>query len=204
MLVPVRGTGSTRAQGHGTSASRVRGMLFRFAASTLAAFADSRLSATAGATLVLHTWTRKLDFHPHIHAIVSGGLSTDDARWNAAQRAFLFPVKAMSVVFRAKMLAALRRACRQGRFEGFADFEDSEGFARLARSIAKLPWHVYAKPSFARAQYILEYLGRYTHRVGLSNSRLVAVTDSAVGAAAGCGGCGRNGFGAAGWKAGIC
>ena len=160
---------------------RVFNLLFRVAASTLAAFADSRLSATAGATLALHTWTRKLEFHPHIHAIVTGGgLSRDGARWNTAQRAFLYPVNAMSVVFRAKMLAALRLAYRQGRFEGFADFEDPEGFARLARSVAKLPWHVYAKPSFARAQYVLEYLGRYTHRVGLANSRLLAVSDSAV------------------------
>lgn len=160
---------------------RVFDMLFRVAASTLAAFARSRLSATVGATLVLHTWTRKLEFHPHIHAIVTGGgLSTDGATWNAAERAFLFPVKAMSIVFRAKMLAALRRAYRQGYFEHFADFQDPEAFGRLARSVAKVPWYLYAKPSFAKAHYVLEYLGRYTHRVGIANSRFVSVTDSAV------------------------
>jgi hypothetical protein len=155
--------------------------LFRVAASTLAAFAKSRLGATIGATLVLHTWTRKLQFHPHVHAIVTGGgLSSDGARWCAAHRAFLFPVKAMSKVFRAKMLAALRRAYRQGRFARFGDFEDPEGFARLARAVMKLDWHIYAKPSFARGTYVVEYLGRYTHRVGLANSRLLAVTDQAV------------------------
>jgi hypothetical protein len=155
--------------------------LFRVAARTLAAFANRRLDATVGATLVLHTWTRKLEFHPHVHAIVTGGgLSKDGARWSAAHRAFLFPVKAMSKVFRAKMLAALRRAYREGRFARFRDFEDPEGFARLARAVMAVDWHLYAKPSFARGAYVVDYLGRYTHRVGLANSRLLAVSDSAV------------------------
>ena len=155
--------------------------LFRVAGRTLAAFAKRRLDASVGATLVLHTWTRKLEFHPHVHAIVTGGgLSKDAARWNAAHRAFLFPIKAMSKVFRAKMLAALRRAYREGRFARFRDFDDPEGFARLARTVMKVDWHLYAKPSFARGAYVIEYLGRYTHRVGLSNSRLLAVSDEAV------------------------
>jgi hypothetical protein len=155
--------------------------LFRVAHRTLAAFARSRLSATIGATLVLHTWTRKLEFHPHVHAIVTGGgLSRDGARWVAAHRAFLFPVKAMSTVFRAKMLAQLRRSYRNGSFARFRDFEDPEGFARLARSVAKVDWHLYAKPSFARGKFVIDYLGRYTHRVGLANSRLLAVSDTAV------------------------
>jgi hypothetical protein len=155
--------------------------LFRAAEQTLTAFARRRLSATIGATLVLHTWTRKLEFHPHVHAIVTGGgLARDGARWTSAHRAFLFPVMAMSKVFRAKMLAKLRRAYRGGCFARFADFEDPEGFARLARSVAKIAWHVYAKPSFARGRYVLDYLGRYTHRVGLANSRLLAVNDNAV------------------------
>jgi hypothetical protein len=155
--------------------------LFRCAASTLAAFARSRLSGSVGATLVLHTWTRKLEFHPHVHAIVTGGgLSQDATRWSPAHRSFLFPVKAMSTVFRAKMLAQLRRDYRKGHFDRFRDFQDPQAFARLARSVAKLDWHLYAKPSFARGQYVLDYLGRYTHRVGLANSRLLAVSDSAV------------------------
>jgi len=155
--------------------------LLRVAGRTLAAFAERRLGATLGATLVLHTWNRKLEFHPHAHAIVTGGgLSKDGSRWCAAQRAFLFPVKAMSAVFRAKMLAALRREYRQGRFDRFRDFQDPEGFARLARSVMKVDWHVYAKPSFSRADYVVEYLGRYTHRVGLANSRLLDVTERAV------------------------
>jgi len=130
---------------------------------------------------VLHTWTRKLQFHPHIHAIVTGGgLSKDGTRWNPAHRAFLFPVGAMSVVFRAKMLAALRRAYHQGHFERFADFADPQAFEHLTRAIAKLRWHLYAKPSFDKATYVLDYLGRYTHRVGLSNSRILSMTPCSV------------------------
>jgi hypothetical protein len=155
--------------------------LLRVAGKTLAAFARTRLKATVGATLVLHTWTRKLEWHPHVHAIVTGGgLSFDGTTWNAAHRAFLFPVKAMSKVFRAKMLAALRREHRRGHFAGFDDFRDPEGFSRLARALVKVKWHLYAKPSFARGKYVLDYLGRYTHRVGLSNSRLLAVSTKAV------------------------
>jgi hypothetical protein len=155
--------------------------LFRAAARTLAGFARTRLSATVGATLVLHTWTRKLEFHPHIHAIVTGGgLSRDGARWSPAHRAFLFPVKAMSKVFRAKMLAELRRAHRKGRFDRFRELDDPEAFTRLMRTCAKVDWHLYAKPTFSRGKYVLDYLGRYTHRVGLANSRFVAVSDAAV------------------------
>jgi hypothetical protein len=155
--------------------------LFRVVGHTLAAFARRRLKAKTGATLVLHTWTRKLEWHPHVHALVTGGgLSLDGTKWNAAHRAFLFPVLAMSQVFRAKMIAALRREYRKGRFQGFDDFRDPEGFARLARALAKVKWHLYAKPSFARGKYVLDYLGRYTHRVGISNSRLLAVSPEAV------------------------
>jgi predicted Zn-ribbon and HTH transcriptional regulator len=154
--------------------------LLRVAGRTLAKFAERR-DSTLGATLVLHTWTRKLEFHPHAHAIVTGGgLSKDGSRWNAAHRAFLFPVRALSKVFRAKMLAALRRAYRQRRFGHFRDFDDPEGFARMTRTLMKVDWYVYAKPSFTRSAYVVDYLGRYSHRVGLANSRLLAVSDHAV------------------------
>ena len=155
--------------------------LFHAVSQTLADFARSRLSATIGAILVLHTWTRKLELHPHVHAIVTGGgLSLNGARWVPAHRAFLFPVKAMSRVFRAKLIATLRDAYRRGRFAGFDDFQDPEGFSRLASSVAKLNWHVYAKPTFSRGRYVLEYLGRYTHRVGIANSRLLEVRHDAI------------------------
>jgi hypothetical protein len=144
-------------------------------------FGESRLEATIGATLVLHTWTRELEFHPHVHAIVTaGGLALDRASWRSTSRAFLFPIKAMAQVLRGKMIDALKEAHAEGGFAGFDDFDDPEGFARLMRTVAKLHWVVYAKPAFSRGEYVLQYLGRYTHRVALSNSRLLDVTSQHV------------------------
>jgi hypothetical protein len=160
--------------------STIYNLLFRVAEKTLKAFAHRR-DTTIGATLVLHTWTRKLELHPHIHAIVTGGgLSDDETSWCPAARKFLFPLKAMSRVFKGKMLAALRRAERTGKFQHFPDFRDPQAFARLRNTIAKLDWYVYAKPSFRRGEHVLQYLGRYTHRVGIANSRLLSITPDAV------------------------
>ena len=154
--------------------------LFYAASRTLLEFGESR-RATIGATLVLHTWARDLGFHPHVHAIVTGGgLSLDGLRWIAAPRAFLFPVHAMARVFRGKMIDGLRSAYDRGCFAGFDDFYDAEAFDRLAREIAKFRWNVYAKPSFSKGRHVLHYLGRYTHRVGLSSSRLLAVDESEI------------------------
>jgi hypothetical protein len=151
--------------------------LFHAAARTLLEFAQRRLSATLGATLVLHTWTRDLRFHPHVHAIVTGGgLSLDGLRWRSSGRAFLFPVKLMSRVFRGKMMDALKRAYHAHDLDGFDDFRDPEGMQRLLRTVAKLSWNVYAKPTFSNGEHVLHYLGRYTHRIALSNSRLLDVT----------------------------
>jgi hypothetical protein len=155
--------------------------LMRAAQRTLMAFAKSRLRATIGATLVLHTWTRKLEYHPHVHVIVSGGgLSADGGSWRPAARRFLFPVKAMSRVFRGKMMTALGDAHRDNAFATFDDFRDPEGFARLMARIAPLSWNVYAKAPFKKGRHVLDYLGRYTHRVGIANSRLLAVSKRTV------------------------
>jgi hypothetical protein len=150
--------------------------LFRAVGRVLLEFGERRLKATLGATLVLHTWTRALAFHPHVHAIVTGGGLASDSTWVGSSREFLFPVKAMASVFRGKMIDALKEAHAENAFSGFDDFVDPEGFARLVRRIAKHRWYVYAKPAFARAGQVLAYLGRYTHRVGISNSRLLDVT----------------------------
>jgi hypothetical protein len=134
-----------------------------------------------GATLVLHTWTRELLFHPHIHAIVTGGgLAHDKASWRASRPRFLFAVHAMSRVFRAKMLAALAHAHRMGAFAHFRDFADPQGFAFAMQRIAKKSWNVYSKAPFRKGRHVLDYLGRYTHRVGMANSRLVRVTPQQV------------------------
>jgi hypothetical protein len=155
-------------------------MLFKCAAATLLAFGRSRLSATIGAKLVLHTWTKELRYHPHVHAIVTAGGVQANGTWAPARQNFLFPVKAMSRVFRGKMRAALHRAHQDGAFRGFDDFCDPEAFERLRRRLAQLDWYVYAKRSFGRAKYVLEYLGRYTHRVALSNSRILSASGARV------------------------
>jgi predicted Zn-ribbon and HTH transcriptional regulator len=155
--------------------------LLHAAQRTLLEFGKTRLQATVGATLVLHTWTRTLEFHPHVHAIVTaGGLSDDGERWSPAPRRFLFSVKAMGQVFRGKMMTALGRAYDDGAFAQFEDFRDPQAFVALMARVARLSWNVYAKASFKKGQHVLSYLGRYTHRVGIANSRLLAVSDHAV------------------------
>jgi hypothetical protein len=155
--------------------------LMRAASRTLLAFGKTRLRARIGATLVLHTWTRKLEFHPHVHAIVTGGgLSADGARWRPAPRRFLFPVRAMGQVLRGKLMTALGNAYAAGAFAGFDAFDDPEGFVRLMARVARLSWNVYAKAPFKKGRHVLDYLGRYTHRVGIANSRLLAVSSRAV------------------------
>jgi hypothetical protein len=147
---------------------------------TLLEFGQRR-GAVIGATLVLHTWTRELRFHPHVHAIVTGGgLALDAGSWKKSRRAFLFPIKAMARVLRGKMIDRLKEAQRAGAFTGFDDFDDPEGFQHLVRTIAKLSWIVYAKPSFSNAAHVVHYLGRYTHRVAISNSRLLALDEAGV------------------------
>jgi hypothetical protein len=112
-----------------------------------------------------------------VHAIVTGGgLSADGASWRPAERRFLFPVKTMSQVFRGKLMTALGEAYRDNAFAAFDDFRDPEGFARLMARGARLSWNVYAKAPFKKGRHVLDYLGRYTHRVGIANSRLLAVS----------------------------
>ena len=155
--------------------------LFAAASQTLLELGESRFRARLGVTMVLHTWTRKLEFHPHVHAIVTaGGLAHDNARWIAASAKYLFPVKAMGALLRGKMLAALTRLHTAGAFARFGEFEDPQGFAHLMNRLARMDWVVYAKKPFRRAVHVVHYLGRYTHRVAISNSRLVNVADDAV------------------------
>lgn len=160
----------------------VFGALLSSASETLLELGETRLGARLGVTMVLHTWTRELRFHPHVHALVTaGGLALDGARWSPSNRKYLFPVKVMAALLRGKMLAALRALHARGAFTRFSDFEEPEGFARLMQRLASAKrWIVYAKRPFARVDHVLTYLGRYTHRVGISNSRLVDVSTDAV------------------------
>jgi len=158
------------------------GALFAAASQTLLELGRSRLEAQLGVTMVLHTWTRELRFHPHVHAIVTaGGLALDAAHWRSSSKKYLFDVKqVLSPVFRGKMTAALRALHQRGRFDGFAPFRDPERFESLMAQLARSDWVVYAKKPFRQSEHVVAYLGRYTHRVAISNSRLVNVTDQAV------------------------
>jgi hypothetical protein len=157
------------------------GALFSAASETLLDLGDSRLHARLGVTMVLHTWTRDLRFHPHVHALVTaGGLAADGSCWVPSSRKYLFPVQVMGALLRGKMMAALRALNARGAFGTFGDFADPEVFDRLLGKLAKKPWIVYAKKPFREVDHVLKYLGRYTHRVGIANSRLVDVRDNAV------------------------
>jgi Putative transposase/Transposase zinc-binding domain len=160
---------------------KVFDLLFASAAQTLLELgADpKRLGALLGITAVLHTWSRDLSFHPHVHCIVTGGgLSPDGTRWVACRRDYFLPVLVLGALFRGKMLAALRRAYDRGELVlsgGAAALADPSAFAALLDALYNKRWVVYAKPPFGGTEQVFRYLGRYTHRVGLSNHRLLGM-----------------------------
>ena len=161
-------------------------LLFRAAADTLLTFGrDPRhLGGTVGITAILHTWGQTLTQHLHLHCLVTGGaLAPDRARWMAGRSSFLFPVRALSRVFRAKYLAGLQRAFDAGQLAfagGTAALADRRAFIALLARLRAVDWVVYAKRPFAGPEQVLAYLGRYTHRVALSNDRLVDHRDGCV------------------------
>jgi hypothetical protein len=153
-------------------------LLFDCAAQSLLDFGLNRLHGDLGITAVLHTWGQKLDLHPHLHCIVTGGaLSRDGKRWRSPkQRKFLFPVRAVAALFRGKFLAGLRRMLDAG--ELLLPDSELKTPARRARWLSPLyskAWVVYAKCPFGGPQQVLRYLANYTHRVALSNRRILAV-----------------------------
>ena len=153
-------------------------LLFKAAARTLLDLGRERLSAELGATMVVHTWTRDLRFHPHVHAIVTGGgLSLDGTRWIRTRQDYFMPVKQLGAVFRENFIQGLCALWRKGVFDGF---EVPGGLARLFGDVAKKSWIVYAKRPFGEARNVLRYLGRYTHRVGISNQRMVSMSDDGL------------------------
>ncbi|MGH9200271.1 MAG: IS91 family transposase [Vicinamibacterales bacterium] len=154
-------------------------LLCRAAADTLLTFGrDPRpLGGTIGVTAILHTWGQTLTHHLHLHCLVTGGaLAPDRARWIAGRSSFVFPVRALSTVFRAKYLTGLHRACAAGHLTfagGAADLADRRACTAFVRQLRAVAWVVYAKRPFAGPEQVLDDLGRYTHRVALSNDRLV-------------------------------
>jgi predicted Zn-ribbon and HTH transcriptional regulator len=155
--------------------------LFAAVTETLLELGESRLGAVPGITMVLHTWKRDLGFHPHIHALVTaGGISTSGASWCPSSKNYLFPVEVMRALLRGKMMHALRRLHASGAFSRFSDFDDPEAFDRLLARLASKTWVVYAKEPFSDSLHVVRYLGRYTHRIAISNSRLLAVDERSV------------------------
>jgi hypothetical protein len=154
-------------------------LLFRAAAATLLAFGrDPRhLGGTIGITAILHTWGQNLSQHLHLHCLVTGGaLARDRSHWITRRSSFLFPVRALSTVFRAKYLASLRRAFDAGQLTlagSTSDLADHCARTAFLGRLHSVDWIVYAKKPFAGPTQVLDYLGRYTHRVALSNDRLV-------------------------------
>jgi hypothetical protein len=152
-------------------------LLFQAVAETLEEVALERLGAKIGFTAVLHTWTQVLLYHPHIHCIIAGGgLDPQETRWIAARPDFFLPVRVLSEVLRGKLLAKLERALKQERIRARSD---DDPWARLERA-AREKWVVYCKPPFAGPEQVLQYLGRYTHRIAISNDRLVSMEDGQV------------------------
>jgi hypothetical protein len=171
------------AQGHPRLIYR---LLFQAAADTLLTFGrDPKwLGGELGITMVLHTWGQNLEQHLHVHGLVTGGaLSPDGQRWIPAKPGFLFPVRALSRVFRGQYLGALKQAFGRGERHltgEVAPLTESAAFDRFLATLRQTDWVVYAKPPLAGPEEVLEYLGRYTHRPALSNDRLGELKDDGV------------------------
>lgn len=169
------------AQRNGTL---VFGLMLRAAAEVLDTLGRQRLGAQLGVTVVLHTWTRAMLFHPHVHCVVTGGgLALDGSTWCPTSRRFLFPVAVMRKLFRGIVRRGLRAAFDAGEPNlggACAEFADPGAFARLLRSLHSKKWVVYSKPPFAGPDQVFAYLGRYTHRVAISDHRLISVSEDAV------------------------
>jgi hypothetical protein len=161
-------------------------LLFRTSAETLLEVArdPKHLGAEIGFFSVLHTWSQKLELHPHVHCVVpAGGLSADHTRWIKPHYDFFLPVRVLSRVFRGKFCAALKRAFHDRRLNFHGDLKilaQPDTFAAWMRPLFRKDWVVYAKPPFGGPEYVLRYLGRYTHRVAISNHRLVSFADGKV------------------------
>jgi hypothetical protein len=161
-------------------------LLFRACAETLLEVARSskRLAAEIGFFSVLHTWSQKLEHHPHVHCVVpAGGLSPDHQRWIQPRYRFFLPVKVLRRVFRGKFVAGLQYAFANGQLGFYGDLKplaEAKAFASFLRPLFRQDWVVYCKPPFGGPEYVLHYLGAYTHRVAISNHRLVSLVGDQV------------------------
>jgi putative transposase len=162
-------------------------LLFRAAAETLLAFGRNNLGAVPGITMVLHTWDQQLRAHFHVHCLITGGgLALDGSRWIKSHPRYLFPVSALGKVFGGKFLDGLRKLYDRGELhlpaavKDVAALANPDCFGALLSKLRHKPWVVYSKAPFAGPEKLLAYLGRYTHRVALSNQRLISCDHGVV------------------------
>jgi hypothetical protein len=161
-------------------------LLFRTSAATLLEVArgPKHLGADLGLLSVLHTWGQNLQHHPHVHCVVpAGGLALDGSGWVAASSRFFLPVRVLSRVYRGKFTAGLKQFLLQGKLQFHGSLKElarPERFRQFLRQLFTKEWVVYAKPPFGGAEHVLNYLARYTHRVAISNHRLVSFKQDQV------------------------
>jgi hypothetical protein len=161
-------------------------ILFRATSETLRTIAadPKHLGAEVGFFAVLHTWGQNLMFHPHLHCVVpGGGLSPDGSRWIPCRKGFFLPVRVLSRLFRRLFLELLEKALDEGQlklFSSLQELQDRKAFLRYLVPLRKKEWVVYAKKPFAGPQQVLDYVGRYTHRVAISNNRILNIEDGQV------------------------
>lgn len=172
---------------HEQNQRAILNLLFQAAADTLLQFGRNNLGGTLGATLVLHTWDQQLRPHFHVHCLIPGGvLSFDRTHWLPAHPRYLFPVRALSKVFRGKFVDGLHRLVNEQRLlfppsvPSVAHLAHAPAFRALCSQLRRIDWIVYSKAPFAGPGKLLDYLGRYTQRVALSNSRLLGCDDGQV------------------------
>src|SRR5216117_435428 len=164
----------------------IYGLLLRASAETLLEVARNprHLGAEIGFFSVLHTWNQKLQLHPHVHCVIpSGGLAFDHTRWIRSRPRFFLPLQVLRRVFRGKFVAGLKSAFQRGQLHlsgNLALLAQPKIFASWLRPLFRKDWIVYSKPPFGGPEYVLQYLGRYTHRVAISNHRLVSSEDGHV------------------------
>jgi Putative transposase/Transposase zinc-binding domain len=164
----------------------IYGLLLRASAETLLEVArDPRhLGAEIGFFSVLHTWNQRLGLHPHVHCVIpAGGLSLDHTHWIKSRSRFFLSIRVLRRVFRGKFIFGLKQAFQGGQLSlhgNLAALAQPKTFAAWLRSLFRKDWVVYAKPPFGGPEYVLQYLGRYTHRVAISNHRLVSFTEGKV------------------------
>ena len=173
-----------------TNASALYNLLMSSAAETLREVSANpqRLGAQVGVLMVLHTWGQNLHHHPHVHCVVTGGGLSCNAkgvvdaspRWVSCRPGFFLPVRVLSRLFRGKLLAGLRKLHAQGQLHVPASLQEATAFAAWLSPLYPKEWVVYAKPPFGGPEQVLKYLARYTHRVAISNHRLVKLADGQV------------------------